>query len=138
MLFSSAVKDASELSLFHGLLTDRRVVVQLFNEACINSAWSESTVELGSEILNIISGSTYLGVDIKTNMPEVNRSLNLSWRDAKVITRLNITRPWHEAQSTLVDTNLHRFTIRFLSDEEGSQQEQLAAWLTDGLSPESV
>jgi hypothetical protein len=136
MSFWSAVKNSNELSLFHRLLTDRRVVVHLSNEACVNSAWTESVVELGADVLNLIGSGIASKPGVDATAMEVSDLLNTSSGNSNVIARFHVSQPWKPISATLITNGPHPWTIDILNDEEGSHQEKLAAWMIDGLSPD--
>ena len=76
----SAVQSQDELSSFYRILIDRRVVVHLYNEACVQVALTVCLVELPSNILEKFSGAAYYIGNLNDIVQEVLENFNQTIR----------------------------------------------------------
>ena len=119
-----------------------KCVVFLFNELAVNVAWGEVHLDLSSSVAADLLDSVKLGqiADAAAFEDEVHTTLDAlrtstSASPMGVLTDWLTVAEWHPISSHYVTNQLQRGFLSIFEDNEGHQQEEIAHWLIDNLSP---
>ncbi len=124
-----AVKDLAK----HG-----RCSIYLFNEACVNCAWTSVTIDIGVSILEFVDAALLDNADPAKYADElsvVHKQVDNGTGSTKTQADIKPTAGWKALQSHFILNGVRVSRLNLLSDNEGSYQEQLAHTLLGDLSP---
>ncbi|MBL8389237.1 MAG: hypothetical protein JNK17_13580 [Hydrogenophaga sp.] len=139
----SVVETEAEVIALKTLVAGQSFPVFLFNELALNVAWSTGKGNFTANAIEWISIAT-LG---KTEYPEIadladgllERAFKGTASTSELLTTdIEIAETWHPVFNHFITSHGTDSPIDIFSRDEGGQQEQLAIWLTDSLSPQRV
>ena len=115
----------------------------LFNELAVNVAWVSRPVTTDKELKEIVAGIAIGQADhaaLKSDASVILEQFHnaTSNRAGFVIVNLPNANDWNQLFNKLITNHATVSPIELFESDEGSQQEQLAVWLTDSLHPISA
>lgn len=141
----SVIETEDELEALELVLKGESFQAFLFNELVVNVAGAECLLQLPENTQDTNIGDVVLGkVDHDDYAEEVSASLRklesgeaLSGR--VIVFEVVRNHPWKVTTSHYITNNLSQSLVSISSEhDEGAQQEEVALWLIDGLSPEGA
>jgi hypothetical protein len=133
----SLVEDRDELTALGQVLRGAECWVHLFNEAIVNTCSARVRFEASGKVELATARIAESGTSktYRKTVDELLNDLHCGSIDLEMMTATPQAVQWTEMKSVYITNNLSRSTISLMSESEGAQQEELAVWLTDWLSP---
>lgn len=143
-LLWSILETQDELTALKALVASPACVAFLFNEAVVNVAWANVTIDLSDERLASLVRDT-VPADANDSRPTLavqklfaESGDERPTGDGRVYLELPQVAEWHPIQSYYLAGRMGRSPISIFEKNEGAQQEHLALWLIDNLQPEGA
>ena len=142
ILWSVLERDEEKAALI-ALAQGEHCQIFLFNELAVNVAQASRPLTADKGLTEMVAKAAMGPVDhaaLRTNASVILAQLSNDEmvRSELIATDLLNTIDWTSIHSHFVTSHLTASPIDIFERDEGSQQEQLAVWLTDGLQPLGV
>jgi len=139
ILWSACERDV-ELSALKALSKGEPLKMFLFNEAAVNVAWKELSLEISDlyveKLLNgiVITSVDYSSLDYSVeSVFEAIDKEGLS--DNYLITDIGNSADWNPVRAIYITNQATASTLELFDTDEGGHQENIGIWLTDALHP---
>jgi len=139
IIWSALERDEEQLALV-ALSSGKACQIFLFNELAVNVAWSTRLITVVEPFKNMVSTSSTGFIDYEIIKEEASAIFDLiiagkaqTYETTEAI--IPNTDEWNPILNKLITNQVTESPINLFDKNEGSQQEQLALWLTDNLQP---
>jgi hypothetical protein len=140
----SIVETADEKTAIAKVIESGRCVVAIFNELVTNVATAEMSLKPGMESMRaLLSKCTPCPASALPDTGIVNSAiervvLGIASTDVGALSAPCDVSSWQIMTNTYIANNKSRVEVRLDQEDEGAQQEAVAAWLVDAIQPSGV
>lgn len=140
----SVARTSDEIRALKLLLRSPRCVIFLFNEAAVNVAWAEADIDIASdEVRSLVNEARPTRADLNYKPQNLGAISGMICSKASPSSDLVFLRDvevteWHAIRNSYITNRVGVSELSIFELDEGSQQEALALWLTDGLHPQGA
>ncbi|MBR9812246.1 hypothetical protein GYB61_00135 [bacterium] len=139
----SVVEQDQELFAIRSTHSKGNCKLFLFNDLAINVGWQEVTLDGIRGLSGLTDGIAVGPVDYGSIADDVSTVFDIILAGGNIgvpliTTPIANSKDWHPIDSIFITSHATSSPINLFKDNEGSQQEQLAIWLTDNIDPSGV